>query len=266
MSTSFRNILSSAAPAPGGRRYTVGEDWLQGRSQFGGLQAAMMVDAMQALLSQPAPLRTLQVTFLAPVPAGETAVRAQVLRAGKSTTHCEARIQVGEAIAALAIGVFGLARESKINLNDSVWPVDVPASDPRKQIPYVPGVTPVFVQHYRQRWARGGYPFTAAKEPRTQIWLQQTAAPVQGLLEVVALADAMPSPALSMLRQPAMASSMTWMLDLLQTDFSNPGDGDWLMDTQVTHGAEGYVQQTALLWDPQRRPAALARQAVTVFA
>ena len=43
----------------------VGEEWLQGRSVFGGLQAAIAVAAMRTQVDAALPLRTLQVTFVA---------------------------------------------------------------------------------------------------------------------------------------------------------------------------------------------------------
>ena len=43
----------------------VPEDWLQGRTLFGGLQAVVGLAAMRTL-APAAPLRSLQVTFLAP--------------------------------------------------------------------------------------------------------------------------------------------------------------------------------------------------------
>lgn len=56
---------------------TVSEDWQQGRSLFGGLQAALAVKAMRDLVPD-VPLCSLQTTFLAPVPAGTVSIRAQI--------------------------------------------------------------------------------------------------------------------------------------------------------------------------------------------
>src|SRR5262245_24114101 len=91
----------------------VPEDWMQGRSVFGGLQLALALRAMRALVPAD-PLRTLQATFFAPVRQGTVRVRAEVMRRGKSTMHVEARILDGGATLALAIGVFGVARVSQV--------------------------------------------------------------------------------------------------------------------------------------------------------
>ena len=86
----------------------VGEEWLQGRSVFGGLQAAIAVAAMRTQVDAALPLRTLQVTFVAPVPAGGVRARAVVLRRGGSATQVEARIVAGDQVLLLAVGIFAL--------------------------------------------------------------------------------------------------------------------------------------------------------------
>src|SRR4051812_26974438 len=81
----------------------VPEDWLQGRTLFGGLQAIVGVAAMRTLAPE-APLRSLQVTFLAPVPGGPVRGVARILRSGKNTAHVEARIVDGDNTLAVMVG------------------------------------------------------------------------------------------------------------------------------------------------------------------
>src|ERR1700754_4768562 len=93
--TPFSVLLSRIAARDGESMLDVPEDWLQGRTLFGGLQAVVGFAAMRTL-APAAPLRSLQVTFLAPVPGGPVRARARILRSGKSTTHVEARIVDGD--------------------------------------------------------------------------------------------------------------------------------------------------------------------------
>lgn len=93
----------------------VPDDWLQGRTLFGGMQAIVGLAAMRSLVPE-VPLGSLQVTFLAPVPGGPVTARAKVLRSGKSATHVEARIVDGDKALALLVGVFGLPRPSAVAL------------------------------------------------------------------------------------------------------------------------------------------------------
>ena len=66
-------LMSRARTGAGESQLDVPEDWLQGRTLFGGLQAAVAFAAMRSLVPQ-APLRSLQATFLAPVPGGRGAL------------------------------------------------------------------------------------------------------------------------------------------------------------------------------------------------
>src|SRR5690242_484925 len=103
----FSEILRQAQGAGADWTFQAGEDWLQGRTLFGGLQAALAARAMRAVTAAAAPLRTLQVAFIAPVPPGPVRVHARVLRAGRNATQVEGRIVQGDATLCLAIGIFG---------------------------------------------------------------------------------------------------------------------------------------------------------------
>lgn len=262
--TGFSQLLSAGEYRDGSHVFTIGNDWLQGRTAFGGLQAAMALQAMRALVPATVPLRVLQTTFIGPVPPGTVSVRARVLRTGKSVIHAEARIGAGEDTACLVVGVFGSARESAIHLDEGVYP-PLPAADTLRPMPQAPGITPSFLRHFELRWAQGGVPFSASAQASTRIYLKLREEPVGSEAHLVALADAIPTPGLSLLRQPSPASSLTWTLELLRDDFAASEIGWWLMDASVSHGRHGYLSQSALLWDAQRRAVALSRQSVTVF-
>src|SRR3546814_13402137 len=67
---------------------------------------------MRGLVPASTPLRTLQATFISPVPGGPLRIVARVLRSGKSATHVEADLYDGGQIACRTLGIFGLPRES----------------------------------------------------------------------------------------------------------------------------------------------------------
>lgn len=73
--------------AEGLAEIAVTDDWLQGRSAFGGLQAAAGWLAMRTRVAESMPLRCLLMTFIAPVLAGPLRAEASVWRVGKSATH-----------------------------------------------------------------------------------------------------------------------------------------------------------------------------------
>src|SRR5688572_29610920 len=153
--TPFSALLPRIASTPGSATLDVPDDWLQGRTLFGGMQAVVGLAAMRTVAPAQSPLRSLQVTFLAPVPGGPVQAVARVLRSGKNTAHVEARIVQGENTLCLMVGVFGTARESAVTLR----PVQVPVENARPiELAWVPGVVPNFVQHFRPRWLTGAPP------------------------------------------------------------------------------------------------------------
>lgn len=262
----FSEVLSSLRPGEEGANLLadVPESWSQGRTVFGGLQVALLVQAMRRLVPAEVPLRSLQATFVGPVTPGRLNLSATVLRQGKSVTQVEARILVDGAVGCTALGVFGRGRPSTVRIVPS-WPESVKPPEQSILAPHVRGISPQFTRFVEQRWALGAMPFCGGSEPRTQIHILYPGEPSVTEALVIALADTIPSPALSILRKPAVASSMTWTLELLLDHPEALPQGHWLMDAEATCAGDGYVFQTATLWSPDRRAVALSRQSAVVF-
>jgi acyl-CoA thioesterase len=261
----FSEILRSMTPVDGGMSVDFHELWLQGRTVFGGLQAAALVRAMRAHAGPDVPLRSLQVSFVAPVPAGRALVTTRLLRQGKSVTHVDARITIDGQDACVGVGIFGAARESKLAI---VPPRPVATAKPEsdsKPLPFIPGRSPAFAQHVEMRFGAGRFPFTGGAEPKTQIWCRFKDEPGvdEGIL--IGLADLPPSPAISVLTSIAIASSMTWTLEFLRHDWDPAATSGWLFDLEANAANEGYVAQTGVLWSPDGKAVALSRQSVVVF-
>jgi acyl-CoA thioesterase len=265
----YSQVLDTVRPLDGAWTAEVTDNWAQGRTIFGGLQAALAVRAMRDLVPQAVPLRVLQTSFIAPVSPGTLSIEAKVLRSGKSVTHVEARILDRDQTACLVIGIFGQSRPSVIELLPPK--PEVPAVEAAATLPYLEGVTPTFTREITMRWARGATLFKGATEPKTQTYIgfrdEPYAGPgALGEAQIISYADVIPSPGLSLLKQPAMASSLTWTLEMLTDDCGPAREGLWLMDAVVDSGRDGYLNQSATLWSPEWEPIALSRQSVVVFA
>ena len=259
--TPFSALLSRIETAAGEARVDVPEDWLQGRTLFGGLQAAIGLAAMRTVVPD-SPLRSLQVTFVAPVPGGRVEARARVLRSGKNATHAEARIVDGDTTLAWMVGVFGRARDSAIR----VVPVQPPIDAARPiEIRYREGVVPAFTQHFKARWLRGGPPYTGSTERDNVIELGMRDAAPASEMHVLAMADFIPPITLSFLREPVAAASLTWMLEILRDDVSGYALEGWRMDAHVFAADAGYTHQSLELWAPDGSAVALGRQTMVVF-
>lgn len=244
---------------------TVGDDWLQGRSLFGGLQAAVAVAAMRSQVPAGLPLRTLQMTFIAPVPAGEVRAVAQLLRSGKSAVHVQARLEDEHgALLALAIGVFGSGRESRVRREPQLAAADTTAAS--TPLPFLPGVTPNFMQHFRVSLRDGALPFTGKPvlANRFEVGLREPAATSEWHL--LAIADFVPPVALSWMDSVVPGSSLTWMLEILDDDYRHQPAEGWRVDAELVAAHDGYTSQSTWIVAPDGRPVALSRQSMVVFA
>jgi acyl-CoA thioesterase len=238
------------------------EDWAQGRSIFGGMQAAVGLVAMRKILPANPPLRTLQVTFVGPIAPGAVSIEARVLRAGRNVIHAEARLQQASATQCIVTGVFGEGRESAV----SVELARPDESDARAfDVPYVPGFSPPFQQHFAARWIRGGVPFSGSQERSIVVELGVRDSGAANETHLVALADFIPPIALSMLHGMAAGSSVTWMLELLTQKVEGLPLGGYRVDAELMAAEDGYTSQSAVLWGPHGQALALSRQTMVVF-
>jgi acyl-CoA thioesterase len=257
----FSEILGGAVVEDGVWSTTVTEDWLQGRSLFGGIQSALALRAMRRLVHPDVPLRVLQTTFVAPVTAGKVAVRARVLRTGKSVTQVEARIAEGSETAALFVGVFGRPRSSRVEVVPKLPVVEDEVGDDH---PAPPGVA--FAQHFGLRRLRGDRLVSGSRKTSAvlEVGLKDGDAAVTEE-HVVAIADAPPPLALAFLETPAPGSSVTWTLEMLEGRLDGLSLDGWQLHIDLTAARDGYTSQSVFVCGPGGRAVALSRQSMVVF-
>lgn len=259
----FSDLMRAARVEAGTIELDAGEDWLQGRSLFGGLQAAIGVRAMRSLVAASLPLRTLQMTFMAPVAAGTVRAQAAVLRTGRSTTHVEANLFEHDQRLATLIAVFGQARESRVHHAPQQPLIETAHVAPR--LPWVEGITPAFTRHFRARWLRGGLPYSGDESRQTSVRVDLVDAGPTTELHLLAIADFIPPVALSLLKAPAPGSSLTWMIELPELDYSAMSLSGWRVDSEMVAAEAGYTSQSSRIWTPHGQLAALSRQSMVVF-
>lgn len=239
-------------------------DWLQGRTAYGGWQAALAVLAMRQLLGPEIPLRSLQSNFVAPIGVGKVTAKAALLRRGKSATQLEARILVDGQTAFIAVGIFGAPRGSQLSLAPMAPPSDRPLEDvpPR---PYVDGVMPVFLQHFDTRWAKGAYPFSGAASSAAQIYARLRDETLATEAHLVMIGDVIPPSAIALFKTPIMLSSMNWTLELV-TPLDAEARAGWLrFDSELTAAGNGYGWENTSIWSSKGELVALSRQCVALF-
>ncbi|HYC37280.1 MAG TPA: thioesterase family protein [Usitatibacter sp.] len=259
--TPLSALLARAQASEGRCVLDVPDDWLQGRTLFGGMQAIAGLAAMRSIAPDK-PLRSLQTTFLAPVPGGPVHATARILRSGKNTAHVEARIVDGDNTLALMVGIFGASRPSAVILRPHQ--PEAPAAN-GFELPWVPGVTPNFTQHFKARWLKGAPPWSGSSEPENVIDLGMRDTGNATEHHVLAMADFIPPIALSYLKTPVPAASLNWMLELVTEDVASMPLEGWRIDAEMTAAGGGYINQSLTLWGPGGVPVALGRQTMVVF-
>lgn len=260
---SFQQALSSTPLSEGESFGEIQEDWRQGRAAYGGLVAAQALKAMQAKVAPDRPTRALQVVFVAPLDQGPITAQATVLRAGRSMTLAQATLFQGDRVLLTASGAFGADRDSDIQVLPSA-PAPIKEPEACMALPFLPGVTPNFTQHFDYRWADGGFPFSGSQEARFKGWCRHKAPVPDSAQQIVGLADAWPAPTLALAKRPIPASSVTWNLQFLHLP-QDPGTGWWRMDYDTDHAQAGVHSITGQLYAPDGQLAALSTQLAVVF-
>lgn len=262
---SLTQILATLATKGDVYRASAGDDWAQGRTLFGGLIAALANEAIRRCIGGERPLRALQIVYIGPNAPGDVEFEPRVLRAGKAVTLAGCTVKSANEVSATVTAMYGAARESALKIAAtpvalSVKPDDVADISPRSGLP-------TFTQHYRQRWARGGAPFSGAATTPMSVYISYRNEESLRTSEAHALAmmDAIPSPALAALKTPSPASTLSWTLEILDHRFDFGIDEWWRLDADVDAAAEGYVAHTSQVINPAGRVAAISRQVVVVY-
>lgn len=262
--TEFTEMMAGIVRAGDGWTVHVSDDWLQGRTVYGGLAAALCLQAALNEFGALPPLRSAQVAFIGPA-SGELQLRAQILRRGKSTVFAGVDL-IGEAgLATRATFCFGAARASAFAHVAIGTP---PLKAPEGCADFFAGAPPVlrFLQHIEGRHVDGSKPFSGSEDPQMTLWLRHREPGIaDGAVALLALADAPPPAASVRSTTPSPISTMTWSIDML-TDAITTDDGWWLIRNVAEQIADGYSSQAMTLWNRQGRPIMASRQNVAVFA
>jgi acyl-CoA thioesterase len=261
--TSFCDLLAGITEEDGKFRVSISDDWLQGRTAYGGLSAALCVEAAKRAVPDLPPLRSAQFTLIGPA-AGPLAMTASVLRRGKSAVFVGVDLAGEAGLAARAMLSFGVARQSALSFGSLPMPR---VNSISQSEPFFPGErsTITFQQHFESRMAGGARPFTPAADAEYLIWFRhRDHGAHQGIVPLIALADAPPPAAMVKFPQGAPISTMTWSLDVL-SDAPVTTDGWWLVQSRADSAHQGYSSQAMMLWNADGAPVIVARQNVAIF-
>jgi acyl-CoA thioesterase len=259
-STSYSTLMNAMERHDGAWTVFPGEDWRQGRTLFGGLIAALCLEAAAREFTDLPPLRSAQFALIAP-PSGTVRIRAELLRRGKSTVFVSTDLFGEGGLATRATLCFAQARPSAHAFQGMKAPAvvhpDLCPPFPRK---------PAFAQHFDAGFAGGSMPYSQAEDPTTLLWyrLRDDAKNVT-LPMLTAIADAAAPAMMARLSEMPPLSTMAWAIDYL-SEQPITEDGWWLLRTSAESARNGYATESVTIWNSNGEPILVGRQTLALFA
>ena len=242
----------------------VTEDWLQGRSAFGGLSAAMAVRAMHQHVGEGRPLRSVMTSFVGPLGPGACEITVEELRMGRNVQHLTARVLQDRRVATMVTAAFGAGRDepgvpSAVAFTGAPR-TSVPAGLGRR------GGMPDFLSRFEMHWTGGGRPMSGNRDRNCGLW----ARPKDGMEDfkaerLVALADLPPPVMMSWFTKPLNVSSVTWSLEFVRQP--EEMSGEWVyLDYDLEASRDGYSQQSGKVFDESGQLLLVGRQCMVYFS
>lgn len=262
--TSYTDLLASLQPkADTTIDAHIPESWMQGRTTYGGLTAALSFKGALGLVGD-IPIRSAQVAFVGPV-GGDVTIKPTLLRRGKNTAFVNVDIVSETGVAAQSIFAFGLVRESALNFDDMPMP-NVPAPEDIESFFDKGRPRPGFTQNFDMLLATGGRPVSGSDDPAIGLWMRHLDPKTpQDATAILAIGDAPPPAAMSMLKVPGRISSMTWMAEFMTDNIQTDPEGWYFAQHTAQLAKDGYSSQSMRLWNRYGQPILVGRQTIAVF-
>ena len=237
-------------------------NWRQGRTIYGGLSAALALQA--ALRDAPPglpPLKSAQIVFVGPASTSLT-FKTVVLRQGKSATCISVDCMAGSDVALRVMFIFAAPRPSKIR--HDFYPFPAVSGPENYQKLGVVNQAPAFLANFEIRFAGESLPVTGSAHPELMAWIRHIdAVGVDPTVALLALGDSLPLAVMACFTEFAPISSMTWALDMAQPVVA----GEWfLLRSSSQRASDGYSFQTMEIWNEQGKLILSGSQTVAFFA
>lgn len=241
------------------------EDWMQGRTLYGGASALVAyVAAIRSFTDLP-PLRAAQVAFVAPV-GGDIALDARIIRQGRNVTQVRSEIRVGGELALTSFWLFGAGREA--NAKHPAPALDPAPPPPEDFASLEHDKAPAFIaNNFEIRRAQDAsfYEGDTPNDPVVRRWVRlKRETGLDPLAEMVLLGDTLPPGAMRAMKRPGPLSSINWSFNLLDTAPATR-DGWWLAETASEYADDGFSSERLRLWNADGRQILAGMQSAAIF-
>lgn len=245
-----------AAPTP--------DNWMQGRTTYGGYSAGMLLEATLRNHPDLPPLRSALVNFTGPV-TGPFLVTSELLRQGRNVSTVDARARIDGQTVATASFAFGTAQDSDISV-ESTGPAAPAPEDTEFLIPpQAASFAPKFHHQFDIRLIEGDRPLSGSNRAYIRGWARhQDPQARSGSVPLLCIADALPPAVFPLFRRLGPNSSMNWICNFLDDD-PQTEDGWWQVETQAVAARGGYSSQVMRMWNTDGKLVVEGMQSVVVF-
>ena len=232
--------------------------WMQGRTTYGGLSAAIAHHCARLLVADAPPLRSAQIAFVGPL-AGKITIHCELLRRGRNTAFVDVRIRSDAGLGFLATMIFMTKRESALSYENIATP-DIgppPADDAVRNGP--PEFFTFNFDYPEKRLTLG------ENRPDLMSWhrLRQRDG-LDVMTQLMCLGDALPPAAMGLASDVGPISSMNWHVNIL-TDAPETDDGWWCVRAETHHTGDGASSQYMTMWNSRLEPVMTGMQSVALF-
>ena len=249
---SLPDLLAAATFDGSAFHAEIGDAWLQGRTAYGGASAAIALAAAKATADDLPPLRSAQIAFVGPL-AGLITATPTLLRRGKNSAFVAVDATGDGGIGLRALFLFMAPRDSAITHDDLPIP-DIALPEDEMDVAQLPQG---FLRNFIIKpWQRTKGTLHAWRRLRERDTLDPE-------VELLAIADALPPAAMSLIDGWGPISTTTWQVNVIVP--VAPADGWYLLKSVADQAKDGASTQSMVVWASDGRAVATATQSVALF-
>ncbi|MEM7687765.1 MAG: thioesterase family protein [Pseudomonadota bacterium] len=256
----IESLLSPITGKPGPAKLAHAQDWMQGRTLYGGASALVAYTMATRAFTDLPPLRAAQVGFVAPI-GEDIALTAEIVRQGRNVTQVRSEILSDGKVALTAFWLFAAGREA-----NAVRPADALADwpgGPEGQASAKMGQGPSFIQKNFE--VRFGQAKDADHGATIRRWTRLTEDhALDPVAKLVLMGDVMPPGAMRIMQRTGPISSINWSFNVLDPETRSP-DGWYLSENASQHADLGYSSERLRMWDADGKQVLEGLQCVAVF-
>lgn len=264
--SSFGEVTTWGPDGPGAWVGSIPTTWMQGRTSFGGIPAAVGLRAIRAVVDdEQRPPRSVHVAFFGPLGPEPARVTAEVIRSGRYLTHARAEIRQEGQLRTQVTATLAADRESAVVVAGPAAP-EHPGPEGLVDMPFVEGLTPAFTRYLAFRWTDGDMPYSGSTKAQLGGYCRHRTDPgPDPYVALMGLLDAWPSPFVSIFDRPAPASSVTWTTNFLAVPEAIDPEAWWWYGSEGVAAEHGYGGMRGGLYGPDGGLVAVVEQLVALF-